>query len=208
MPLDPAARYTRSKDFESRVAGLEFSPEVWSVFSLLEQPVNAQEIAAALLIPVPKVLEALETLSAAALIQAKAIGWAEFAQRPKSALPAATRADGDAPVAIRLAPSHPLPPAFVSLRLAAAPAAAPEKGWKLRPALDALSKAAGGGVPGQLLVYKVFLQLPTDRLKAAGIDSVASVSPDFILRDAILRDRLIEAARAHASVDLHPHFAN
>jgi hypothetical protein len=218
MPLDPASRFSRAKDFESRIAGLEFSPEVWAVFSLLEQPVNAQEIAAALLTPVPKVLEALETLSAAGLIQAKAIGWAEFAQRPKSALPAATRAEGDALVAIRLAPALARPSADVSLRLgrpptpppaaATPPEAAPGPGWKLRPALDAIAQSAGGGVPGQLLVYKVFLQLPAPLLQAAGIESVAAVGPEFIFRDPRLRDSLIEAARAHATVDLSAHFAS
>lgn len=216
MPLDPAARFSRAKDFESRITGLEFSPEVWSVFSLLEQPVNAQEIAAALLTPVPKVLEALETLSAAGLIQAKAIGWAEFAQRPKNTgLPAATRAEGDSPVAIRLAPPLPRAPAIVSFRLSHRPApgstpaaAEPAPGWKLRPALDAIAQSAGGGVPGQLLVYKVFLQLPAELLKAAGIESVATVGPDFVLRDARLRDSLVDAARAHAAVDLGGYFAS
>jgi len=209
MPLDPEVRYTRTKDFESKVAGLELPPEVWSAFSLLEQPANAREIAAALLVPLPTAQQALEALLAATLIQPKAIGWNEFAQRPKSPVPAATRAAGDALVAIRLSPAIPRAPAAVSLRLGAAPAtAAPAtgKGWKLRPALDAIAATAGGGIPGQLLVCKVFLQIPPDVLKSAGVESVSSVGTDFVLKDTRLRDTLIEAARAHASVDLAAHF--
>ncbi len=209
MPLDPEVRHTRAKDFESKVAGLELPPEVWSAFSLLEQPANAREIAAALLIPLPAAQQALEALLSAGLIQPKAIGWNEFAQRPKSPVPAATRAGGDALVAIRLAPALPRAPAAVSFRLgASAPGSAPAagKGWKLRPALDAIAATAGGGIPGQLLVFKVFLQIPPEVLKNAGVESVSSVGTDFVLKDARLRDTLIAAARAHASVDLAAHF--
>lgn len=209
MPLDPEIRYTRTKDFESKVAGLELSPEVWSAFSLLEQPVNAREIAAALLVSVTVAQQALEALLAAGIVQPKAIGWNEFAQRPKSPIPATTRALGDAIVSIRIAPAVPRTPASVSLRLGAAPAAPAAvavKGWKLRPALDAIGAAAGGGIPGQLLVCKVFLLIPPDVLKGAGVESVSSVGPDFVLTDTRLRDTLIQAARTHASVDLSPFF--
>ena len=105
MSLDPEVRYTRTKDFESKVAGLEFPPEVWSTLSLLERPANAREIAAALLAPLATAVQALERLVEAGLVQTKAIGWNEFAQRAKSPVPAAVRADGDATVAIRLAPA-------------------------------------------------------------------------------------------------------
>jgi hypothetical protein len=210
MPLDPDIRYTRTKDFESKVAGLELSPEVWSAFSLLEQPANAREIAAALLVPVPAAQQALEALLAAAIVQPKAIGWNEFAQRPKSPIPAITRAAGDAIVSFRIASTPARTPATVSLRLGSAPVAATTvaapKGWKLRPALDAIGATVGGGIRGQLLVCKVFLQLPPDVLKAGGVESVSSVGPDFVLTDARLRDTLLEAARTHASVDLSPFF--
>jgi hypothetical protein len=214
MPLDPEIRYTRTKDFESKVAGLELSPEVWSAFSLLEQPVNAREIAAALLVSVTVAQQALEALLAAGIVQPKAIGWSEFAQKPKSPIPAATRALGDAIVSIRIAPAAPRTPASVSLRLgappaeSAAPAAVAVKGWKLRPALDAIGAAAGGGIPGQLLICKVFLLIPPDILKGAGVESVSSVGPDFVLTDTRLRDTLVQAARVHASVDLSPFFTS
>ena len=214
MQINPDTRYNRTKDFETKVAGLEFPPEVWAALSLLEQPANAREMAAALLVPVATAQQAVEALLGAGLIEAKAIGWSEFAKRPKNPIPAATRALGDAIVSIRLSPAIARAPAVVNLRLAAAPAApaptaraAAGPGWKLRPALDAIAESAGGGIPGQLLVYKVFLQLPPDLLKANGIESVSSVGPDFVLTDPALRDALIAAARTHASVDLAPRFA-
>jgi hypothetical protein len=213
MPLDPEVRYTRAKDFESKIAGLEFSPEIWSAFSLLAQPANAREIAAALLVPLPAASTILETLAQAGLIQTKAIGWTEFAQRPKNPVPPATRAIGDAIVAIRLSPALPRSAATVSLRIGSAPApkpvapAAPQDGWKLRPALDAIAKSGGGGVPGQLLVYKIFLQIPPDLLKASGIESPSSIGPDFLLNDPRLRDNLVQAARTHAALDLSAFFA-
>lgn len=210
-PIDAEARFTRAKDFESRVAELEFPPEVWAVFSLLEQPCSAREIAAALLTPVPAVLEALERLREAGVIQAKAIGWNEFAKRPKSPIPAATRAAGDAIVSIRISSAVPRAPSLVSLRIGTprAPAlAAPPASWKLRPALDAIAASAGGGVPGQLLLLKLFLKIPPDILKASGIESVAAVGPDFEFTDPRLRDALLEIARTDAQVDLTPYFAS
>lgn len=218
MPLNPETRFTRAKDFESKVADLEFPPEVWSAFSVLEQPANAREIAAALLVPLAAAQQALEALHQAGIIQPKAIGWNEFASRPKVAVPVAARALGDAIVSIRISPAIVRAPAAVSLRIPAAPApgaasvsgkapATALSGWKLRPVLNALAESAGGGIPGQLLVYKVFLQIPPELLKASGIESVSSVGPDFVLTDPRLRDTIVEAARAHALVDLAPYFA-
>jgi len=209
-PIDPEARFTRSKDFESRVADLEFPPEVWSVFSLLEQPASAHEIAAALLTPAPAVLQALERLREAGIIQAKAIGWTEFAKRPKTTQPTATRAPGDAIVAIRIISPTPQVIPLVSLRIGQTRppvAQAAPKSWKLRPALDAISATAGGGIPGQLLLLKVFLKIPPDILKASGVESVSSIGPDFAFTDLRLRDTLIEIARTQASVDITPHLA-
>ncbi len=209
-PIDAEARFIRAKDFESRVASLEFPPEVWAVFSLLEEPSSARQIAAALLTPVPAVLDALERLRDSGIIQAKSIGWNEFAIRPKTAEPAATRAAGDAIVAIRIASSVARTPSLVSLRIGAARPAAPQEGpraWKLRPVLDAIAATAGGGIPGQLLLLKIFLKIPPDVLKASGVESVSAVGPEFEFTDPRLRDTLIEIAKNEAKLDLAPQFA-
>jgi hypothetical protein len=207
-PIDPEARFTRAKDFESRVAALEFPPEVWAVFSMLEQPSSARDIAAALLTPLPAVLQALERLRDAEIIQAKAIGWTEFAKRPKAPATTTTRASGDSTVALRIAPPTVAAPAAVSLVLGQArPVVAPPtlRVWKLRPALDAIAATAGGGVPGQLLLLKLFLQIPPDILKASGVESLSAVGPDFEFTNPELRDTLLKIARTQASVDLTPH---
>jgi hypothetical protein len=172
----------------------------------LEQPSSARDIAAALLVPVPAVLQALERLREAGVIQAKAIGWTEFAKRPKSPVPAATRAAGDAIVAIRITPSVARAPALVSLRIGKPrPVEGAPRAWKLRPALDAISATAGGGIPGQLLLLKLFLKIPPDILKASGIESVSAVGPGFEFTDPRLRETLIEIAKTNAAIDLAPH---
>lgn len=84
----------------------------------------------------------------------------------------------------------------------ASEAAATIKPWKLRPVLDLISAKAGGGFAGQLLVYKVFLQLPPDLLQAAGLSSLNAVDEDFVVTHPELRTAIIEAAQRHAGVDV------
>ncbi|CAM3154484.1 hypothetical protein [Rariglobus hedericola] len=74
-------------------------------------------------------------------------------------------------------------------------------GLKLRPILDAIGAKAGGGVAGQLLVYRVFLQIPTELMQAAGLHSLSLVDDQFTLH-APLRTALAEAARVHADIDI------
>lgn len=74
--------------------------------------------------------------------------------------------------------------------------------WKLRPILDAIGASVGGGIPGQLLIYKVFLQLPPDLLQAAGLQSLSAVDEHFTVTHPALRNALVEAARRHASIDV------
>jgi hypothetical protein len=81
----------------------------------------------------------------------------------------------------------------------AGPATAP---WKLKPVLDAIAATAGGGIPGQLIVYKVFLQLPPELLKRAGVQSITSVTDQFTVTDARLREAIIAAAQKHAKLDV------
>ena len=68
--------------------------------------------------------------------------------------------------------------------------------------LDAIGASAGGGVPGQLLVLKVFLQVPADLLKQSGIQSVNTVDANFVVTDPRLRAAIIDAAKKHANVDV------
>jgi hypothetical protein len=92
----------------------------------------------------------------------------------------------------------------VNLRIAAtrSPAAASTDGLRLRPILEAIGAKAGGGVAGQLLVYRVFLQIPTELMHAAGIHSLSLVDDQFTLRHPELRAALADTARRHAGVDI------
>lgn len=127
---------------------------------------------------------------------------------PAPAAPAARVA----PVSFRISSSDTsaLRPA-VSLRLArsgtvalSAPAGPPSRTtvWKLRPVLDAIGGKAGGGVAGQLLIYRVFLNIPTELMHAAGLHSLSLVRSDFTVTHPGFRAALAEAARRHADVDI------
>jgi hypothetical protein len=101
------------------------------------------------------------------------------------------------------------PAPVISLRLATAGAIAPRattssSRWRLRPVLDAIGAKAGGGLAGQLLVYRVFLHVPTDLMQAGGLHSLSFVDENFVATHAPLRSAIIKAARTHAQVELEP----
>lgn len=202
MKIAPDERHVRLDDFESRVAGLQFPPEVWGVLARLDQARSAAEIAPLASLPVETVAQALARLVEAKLIRkAAAMGWAEFAAQPAASSAPASAAAASPIVALRLgAPASARP--VVSLRVARGEPATEAPAWRLRPVIDAISAKAGGGVPGQLLVLKVFLQVPADLLKAAGIESVNTVTDAVLIRDVRLRSAIIEAARQHANIDV------
>lgn len=214
-PLDE--RHVRTDDFQSRVAGLEFAPEVWAVFAQLEQARSANEIAPLVKLSAEAAHAAVERLAKAGLVRKQAVGWNEFASAAPAAAPASKPAAaapsslgsevaGSPVISLRIGTVSSARPQ-VSMRLGGPAAtdgkpAAAAPGWKLRPVLDAIGATAGGGVPGQLLVLKVFLQVPADLLKQSGIQSVNTVGPDFVVTDPRLRIAIIEAAKKHAKLDV------
>ncbi|HSI08984.1 MAG TPA: hypothetical protein VK985_10400 [Rariglobus sp.] len=111
----------------------------------------------------------------------------------------------------RIASDRPAAPApVIRLRIAspgavvtAASEAASSK-WRLRPVLDAIGAKAGGGVAGQLLVYRVFLNVPSDLMQAAGLHSLSFVDDHFVATHAPLRAAIVKAARTHAGLDVAP----
>jgi len=129
--------------------------------------------------------------------------------------PVATAAPRSPIISLRIASTTPTRPAStVNLRIqssttpspatpaATAAASTDTPGLRLRPVLDAIGAKAGGGVAGQLLVYRVFLQIPTELMQAAGIHSLNLVDDHFTLTHPELRAALAETARRHAGVDI------
>lgn len=213
-PLDE--RHVRTDDFQSRVAGLEFAPEVWAVFAQLEQARSANEIAPLVKLTAEAAHVAVETLAKAGLVRKQAVGWNEFAAAAPAAVSASKPAAAPSSIGSDVAGSP-----VISLRIGTVSSARPQvsmrlggpastdgkpaaaaPGWKLRPVLDAIGATAGGGVPGQLLVLKVFLQVPADLLKQSGIQSINTVDANFVVTDLRLRAAIIEAAKKHANLDV------
>lgn len=73
--------------------------------------------------------------------------------------------------------------------------------FHLRPLIDFIVSAAGGGTKGQLAVYRVFCKVPNELLLKARITSLNLVGDDFEIQDAQLKARLLEATRAVLGVD-------
>lgn len=106
-------------------------------------------------------------------------------------------------ILLRIGPANCPAPASSASFAPATPSSAPSAdGLRLRPILDAIGAKAGGGVAGQLLVYRVFLQVPTEHMQAAGLHSLSLVDDRFTVRHAPLLAALADAARRHAGVDI------
>lgn len=121
------------------------------------------------------------------------------------------------PAAIRTAPAAPAPepvavpepePVLAAATGAAidtAPIQAAEGAFaprRLRTLIDAITRKGGGGLNGQLLVYRVFLRVPPALMFAAGIKSLNLIDDSLELSDARAYDAIRAAARTVASLDL------
>ena len=93
-------------------------------------------------------------------------------------------------------------PASTVTRVAPPSTTPPTGGWRLRPLLDAISAKAGGGLAGQILVYRVFLRVPTELMAAAGLTSLNLVEDHFRITDPRLHAAIIDSARTFAELQL------
>jgi hypothetical protein len=224
-------RYIRCDDFAARIDGIELAPEIWAVFAQLAQARNAHELSLLLKLDIEAVNAALRRLVRRKLIRKHVLAWRDYAATtapfPASPVIAITPTAAPAPVVSKVAPPATRPtspiislrianhtpvhtPAVVRFRVghprsanqAVVPAARPSEGMKLRPILDAIGAKAGGGVAGQLLVYRVFLQIPTELMQAAGLHSLSLVDDHYTLNHPGLRAALADTARIHAGIDI------
>ncbi len=90
----------------------------------------------------------------------------------------------------------------ISFRIAAVINRGTQTSWKLHPLLKAIEQKGGGGLPGQLLVYRVFIHVPAEMMHAAGIQSLSLVDENVMIHDRAFYDALCQAAHAVASLDL------
>ncbi len=73
---------------------------------------------------------------------------------------------------------------------------------KLRPVINAIETKGGGGISGQLLVYRVFLRVPFGSLYDEGITSLKLVDENSTVRNPDLKAAILDAAREIAGVEL------
>lgn len=73
---------------------------------------------------------------------------------------------------------------------------------KLRPVINAIETKGGGGISGQLLVYRVFLRVPFGSLYDEGITSLKLVDENSMVRNPDLKAAILDAAREVAGVEL------
>jgi hypothetical protein len=73
---------------------------------------------------------------------------------------------------------------------------------KLRPVIQAIETKGGGGISGQLLVYRVFLRVPFGSLYDEGITSLKLVDDESAVRNPDLKAAILQAAREVAGVEL------
>jgi len=84
----------------------------------------------------------------------------------------------------------------------ASPAPVLMTGWKLRPLLQSIIARGGGGTPGHLLVYRVFLQVPSELMVRAGLHTLSLADETFTIRDPDLYRAIATSMRDVAGIAL------
>ncbi len=75
-------------------------------------------------------------------------------------------------------------------------------GWKLRPLLQSIIARGGGGTPGHLLVYRVFLQVPSELMVRAGLHTLSLADETYTIRDPDLYRAIAISMRDVAGIAL------
>lgn len=75
-------------------------------------------------------------------------------------------------------------------------AAAAEPALNLKQLIDYVTQHAGGGLRGKLAVYRLFLRVPNDQIRAAGIESLNFVDDRFEIHEPAMRSAILEAVHA------------
>ena len=179
----------------------------WSVYdTLAAHPGALARSLAARLGMEPAALDTvLEEFLAANLIHEPELSRTEYLDRvkPKAEVPVAKEEITFAAVPaakVALAPERKV--SFTlrknGSRAAVAPTPPPPsvvRAWLIKPLLDFVRERAGGGSLGQLAVYRTFLKVPQDLLKASKVEQLDLDSPDLQISDATLLNAIRNGAR-------------
>lgn len=221
--MDPVLRkeiYERCPDLPDRAGGTRLRPYEWHFLMALDGRKTVEEIVRALRLDDARVPGLIHRLCERKLMEIPELTWEEFAARHPGAAAALHPPGPDA------APFEPSSPqgetaavAFATTRATPAtprtavpsPAADPEAAitdtadtfqdvveppLNLKQLIDYVTQHAGGGLRGKLAVYRLFLRVPNEQIRAAGIDSLNFVDDRFEIADPDMRNAILEAVLA------------
>lgn len=218
--MNPREVYERHPASAGREAQCKLRPHEWDLLLRIDGQRTVQELGAACKLDLPWIASDIERLQELELVRVVEVGLEEYQQRfvrsrepapkPASPPPAAEPADprpaattdgkrvsfslrrGEGTTASRPAAAPVEPPSFAApVPVPSAPA--PVEEHRLKPLLDFITGHSGGGTVGQLAAYRVFLKVPNDLLRQAGIRSLNLVGEDFAIRDANVWRLLLNA---------------
>ena len=206
--MNPREIYERNPADSNREAQCKLRPHEWDLYLRLDGLRTLQEISAACKLDLQWIVSDIERLQQLELVRIVELDLAEYQQRfikSREAVPDSPRptekpmetAEGKRVSFSLRRGEHaatrtmaPVPPPAVSHP---SPPTNPVEEHHLKPFLNFITSRSGGGTVGQLAAYRVFLKVPNDLLRQAGIRSLNLVGDDFTVRDPHLWRTLLNA---------------
>ena len=205
--MNPREVYERNPAGTDHEAACKLRPHEWDLYLRLDGLRTLQEIGAACKLDLLWIVSDIERLQQLNLVRVVELDLEEYQQRfvkSREMIPTVPTAPSAASAAKPAGPAEGKRVSF-SLRRGettasppapAAPPPAPAKPaqeHRLKPLLDFITAHSGGRTVGQLAAYRVFLKVPNDLLRQAGIKSLNLVSEDFAVHDVHLWRVLLNA---------------
>ena len=218
--MNPREVYERNPVDNGREAECKLRPHEWDLYLRLDGLRTLQEISVVCRLDLQWIVSDVERLQQLELVRVVELDLEEYQQRfvksreTTSVAPAIVPIPAPAPAPVPAEkPADPTEGKRVSFSLRrsdsagfrpAAPVAPTvptrptasvrlTEEHHLKPLLDFITSHSGGGTVGQLAAYRVFLKVPNDLLRQAGIKSLNLVSEDFVVRDSHLWRVLLNA---------------
>ena len=199
--------YQRTETYERTARTIRLHAPEWKLLLAFDGDRSLAEIAQSLNSPLDEAL----------FLAAKFLSQAWIEEAPLTLDQYLKRTGADTPPSIQNPPSGggtppPIqnPPAFTPLPVqppqlpgnpASAPTDIPQGPMRLSAVVDYIISLMGNTALGRLLVYRVFLRVPSDLLQAEGIASVRLVNDPHLIRQRKLQEAI---ARAVSEVTKRP----